>query len=153
MLHDRFLLFSPVRLLRNAHCNGDTCNQIVMPPVSSTTGFFVNGPIFLKSGVALRGDFNVEFSDWTDFWVYDGPNVSNTGEDAVIVIDNVTDVWVRFPILAGISARRVRAQNSLTYVVRVVQVAVLQGYLPRGWKSESQPNYLKSYCYSAKQFL
>ena len=70
--------------------------QILLPPVPTGSGFFVNGPIFLKSNVTLQGQLNVEFSTWSDFYVYDGPNISGTGEDAVIVIDGATSVSVRF---------------------------------------------------------
>ena len=69
--------------------------QIILPPVPSGSGFFVNGPIFLKSNVTLEGDWNPEFGTWSNFYVYDGPNISSTGEDAVIVIDGATSVSVR----------------------------------------------------------
>ena len=56
----------------------------------------MNGPIFLKSNVALLGNFNPEFGTWSYFYIYDGPNLRSTGEDAMIVIDGTTGVSVRF---------------------------------------------------------
>ncbi|CAN0345437.1 unnamed protein product, partial [Ascophyllum nodosum] len=80
-------------------CVGDldeTAVTILLPPVPTGSGFFVNGPIFLKSNVTLQGQLNVEFSTWSDFYVYDGPNISGTGEDAVIVIDGATSVSLEY---------------------------------------------------------
>ena len=70
--------------------------QIILPPVPTGGGFFVNGPIFLKSNVTLDGAWNPEFGTWSYFYVYDGPNIRSTGEDAVIVIDGATSAQVSF---------------------------------------------------------
>ncbi|CAM9855253.1 unnamed protein product [Ascophyllum nodosum] len=69
--------------------------------VMPTGGFFVNGPIFLKSNVTLVGVRNPEFGTWSRFYVYDGPNIRSTGEDAVIVIDGATSAQLRYIYFGG----------------------------------------------------
>lgn len=56
--------------------------------------FFFDGPILMKSGVTLDGGFSDEFPGWTFFITYDGPNTQLSSEEAVIVIDSVTNAEV-----------------------------------------------------------
>lgn len=53
--------------------------------------YFIDGPIFMKSGVTLDGQWQDDFPSWTYFVFYEGENSASTGEDAVIVMDGVTD--------------------------------------------------------------
>lgn len=59
-----------------------------------TGEFYLNGPIFVKSGVTLNGDFVAESWSFTNFVVYEDSTTSGAGEDAIIVIDGATDVMV-----------------------------------------------------------
>ena len=53
--------------------------------------FFLDGPVFIKNGVTLSGGVNPEGPITTFFILYEGDNNGNTAEEAVIVIDGVTD--------------------------------------------------------------
>lgn len=56
---------------------------------------FVDGPIFIKSGVTLSGSWIAESPQFSFLFVYEGSNNRNTGEDGIIVIDGATDAEVR----------------------------------------------------------
>lgn len=51
----------------------------------------MDGPVFVKSGVTIEGDYSDDSPGWTFFRLYEGANNGNTAEDAVVVIDGVTD--------------------------------------------------------------
>lgn len=53
--------------------------------------YFLDGPVFVKSGVTLSGTFNAEGPALTFFILYEGDNNGKTAEEGVIVIDGVTD--------------------------------------------------------------
>ena len=56
---------------------------------------FVDGPIFMKSGVTLSGSWIAESPQFSFLSVYEGSSNSNTGETGIIVIDGATDAEVR----------------------------------------------------------
>lgn len=56
----------------------------------------MDGPIYLKSGVTLRGDFLYEGRYPTEVVLYDGPNTGSVAEEAMVVMDNVSDARVSF---------------------------------------------------------
>lgn len=45
----------------------------------------------MKSGVTLDGTKTDAWPNWTNFVLYDGGDNGNTGEDAIIVFDGVTE--------------------------------------------------------------
>lgn len=51
----------------------------------------MDGPVFVKSGVTLDGEYSDDSPNWTTFRLYEGANNGNTAEDAMVVIDGVTD--------------------------------------------------------------
>lgn len=53
----------------------------------------MDGPIFVKSGVTLLGKPG-NSGVYPIFTSYDGPNIGNAAEDALIVLDGVTDAEV-----------------------------------------------------------
>ncbi|CAM9212730.1 unnamed protein product, partial [Laminaria digitata] len=53
--------------------------------------YFLDGPVFVKSGVTLDGEYSDDAPNWSTFVLYEGANNRNTAEDAVVVIDGVTD--------------------------------------------------------------
>lgn len=57
--------------------------------------YYLDGPIFLKSGVTLGGGFSDDSPRWPYLRRYDGPNTGNTAEDAIIVADGATGAEVR----------------------------------------------------------
>lgn len=56
--------------------------------------FFIDGPIYMKSGVTLDGSWIDEAPVFSFLWLYEGSNFGNVAEDAVIVVDGVTDAEV-----------------------------------------------------------
>ncbi|CAN0223077.1 unnamed protein product, partial [Pylaiella littoralis] len=54
-----------------------------------TGDHFVDGPVFLKSGVTLGGEYDTEDSSSTTFALYNGQNNGKTSENAMLVIDGV----------------------------------------------------------------
>ena len=52
--------------------------------------YYLDGPIFFKSGVTISGRFNVEFTTYTDLVFYEGANSGNTAEEAIVVFDHAT---------------------------------------------------------------
>lgn len=56
--------------------------------------YFLDGPIFIKSGVTLNGGYTDDSPNYPFFRLYDGPNTASTTEDAVIVIDGTADAEV-----------------------------------------------------------
>eukprot|EP00904_Undaria_pinnatifida_P008263 jgi/Undpi1/4567/HiC_scaffold_18.g07921.m1 len=71
--------------------------------------YFIDGPIFMKSGVTLDGQWQDDFPSWTYFVFYEGENSAITGEDAVIVMDGVTDAEIEYVY----SRRRVEATGDI----------------------------------------
>lgn len=85
-----------------------TCNIAFQPPpppsfppdlpntqISLSTGdYFLDGPIFIKSGVTLGGGYSDDAPNYPFFQIYDGPNTASTTEDAMIVIDGATNAEV-----------------------------------------------------------
>ena len=59
--------------------------------------YFVDRPIFIKSGVTLSGSWIDEAPTFTFLLVYEGSNSRNSGEDGIIVIDGATDAEVNSP--------------------------------------------------------
>ena len=57
---------------------------------------FMDGPVFVKSGVTLSGGKSDDAPGYTFFKVYDGENNGNSAEDATVVIDGATDAVVEF---------------------------------------------------------
>eukprot|EP00904_Undaria_pinnatifida_P008259 jgi/Undpi1/4563/HiC_scaffold_18.g07917.m1 len=51
--------------------------------------YFIDGPVFLKSGVTLDGEYSDDSPNWTTFLLYEDSNTVQTGEDAIMVIDGV----------------------------------------------------------------
>ncbi len=49
--------------------------------------FFVDGPLFLKSGVSFSGTWSDDSPNYTKFKLYPGENNGNTTEDAIFVVD------------------------------------------------------------------
>eukprot|EP00904_Undaria_pinnatifida_P008258 jgi/Undpi1/4562/HiC_scaffold_18.g07916.m1 len=52
--------------------------------------YYLDGPIFVKSGVTISGQYSSEFTTYTEFILYEGDNIGVSGEDGIIVIDSVT---------------------------------------------------------------
>lgn len=57
--------------------------------------YYLDGPIYLKSGVTLGGGFSDDAPRWPFLQLYDDPNSGNTVEDAIIVVDGATGAEVR----------------------------------------------------------
>lgn len=51
--------------------------------------YYLDGPIFVKSGVTISGQYSSEFTTYTEFILYEGDNIGISGEDGIIVIDSV----------------------------------------------------------------
>ncbi|CAN0272345.1 unnamed protein product [Ascophyllum nodosum] len=102
---DQEVIMTAICETKGAAFDGIDCvgelDETAVTVMPSGSGFFVNGPIFLKSNVTLEGDWNPEFGTWSNFYVYDGPNISSTGEDAVIVIDGATSVSLEYIYFRG----------------------------------------------------
>jgi len=49
--------------------------------------YFVDGPIFLKSGVSFSGTWSDDTPNYTTFQLYQGENNGKTSEDAMFVVD------------------------------------------------------------------
>jgi len=49
--------------------------------------FFIDGPLFLKSGVSFSGTWSDDSPGFTFFNLYQGENNGKTSEDAVFVVD------------------------------------------------------------------
>lgn len=60
----------------------------------SNGDYFLDGPIFVKSGVIINGGYSDDAPNYPFFQFYNGPNSESTGEDAMIVIDGVTGAEV-----------------------------------------------------------
>ena len=56
--------------------------------------YFLDGPIFVKSGVTLSGMYSSDSSSYTELVLYDGANNENAAEEAIIVIADVTGAEV-----------------------------------------------------------
>ncbi|CAM9220801.1 unnamed protein product [Pylaiella littoralis] len=54
-----------------------------------TGDHYVDGPVFLKSGVTISGRISGDSPNYTTFILYDGDNNGKTSEDAMLVIDGV----------------------------------------------------------------
>lgn len=54
----------------------------------------MDGPIYLKSGITLSGVFNSEFLSFTGVHVYNGPNAGSVAEEAMIIVDGVSNAEV-----------------------------------------------------------
>lgn len=52
--------------------------------------YYIDGPIFLKSGVFIDGDWKDEYPTFCWLVLYDGDSNTVTGEDAMVVVDGVT---------------------------------------------------------------
>lgn len=52
-----------------------------------TGDHYVDGPVFLKSGVTISGRISDDSPNYTTFILYDGDNNGKTSEDAMLVID------------------------------------------------------------------
>ncbi|CAN0295555.1 unnamed protein product, partial [Ectocarpus sp. 12 AP-2014] len=52
--------------------------------------YYIDGPIFLKSGVFIDGDWKDEYPSFCWLVLYDGDSNTVTGEDAMVVVDGVT---------------------------------------------------------------
>lgn len=52
----------------------------------------MDGPIFLKSGVTLEGSYSDNYPTRSFFTLYEGDNNGKTAEEAIVVVDGVTDV-------------------------------------------------------------
>lgn len=52
----------------------------------------MDGPIFLKSGVTLEGSYSDNYPTRSFFTLYEGDNNGKTAEEAILVVDGVTDV-------------------------------------------------------------
>lgn len=71
------------------------CAMIIKRKLDLRDGdFFLDGPVFIKSGVTLAGTVTDDAPGWTFFIVYDGPKTTAAGEDAVVVIDGAIDAEV-----------------------------------------------------------
>lgn len=55
---------------------------------------YVDGPIFIKSGVTLSGSWIDESPTFSFLYVYGDSSSINTGEDGIIVIDGAIDAEV-----------------------------------------------------------
>lgn len=62
--------------------------------------YFLDGPIYMKSGVTLDGTWIDESPTFSFLYLYESENFSNTAENGVIVIDGVTDAEVRYKLRA-----------------------------------------------------
>ncbi len=49
--------------------------------------FFIDGPLFLKSGVSFSGNWDGDTNSFTTFILYQGDNNGQTTEDAIFVVD------------------------------------------------------------------
>lgn len=67
--------------------------------------FFIDGPIYIKSGVTLDGSWIDESPVFSFLWLYEGSNFGSVTEDAVIVVDGVTDAEVNDFVLGWDDAR------------------------------------------------
>lgn len=54
----------------------------------------MDGPIYLKSGITLRGAYSAEYVSYTGLVLYDGPNTGSVAEEAMVIIDGVSDAQV-----------------------------------------------------------
>ncbi|CAM9499220.1 unnamed protein product [Ectocarpus sp. 4 AP-2014] len=52
--------------------------------------YYIDGPIFLKSGVFIDGDWKDEYPTFCWLVLYDGDSNTVTGEDAMVVVDGAT---------------------------------------------------------------
>lgn len=59
-----------------------------------TGDYFLDGPVFVKSGVTLQGATSDDYPAWTYFNLHEGANNDNTAEEAILVFDGVTDATV-----------------------------------------------------------
>lgn len=85
---------SHIRMLPIHNHHGSSQN-LPVAQISLTNGdYFLDGPIFIKSGVTLSGSYSDDVPTFPFFRLHDGPNTASTTEDAVIVIDGATDAEV-----------------------------------------------------------
>ena len=78
------------------------CITIATRKINMQEGdFFLDGPVFVKNGVTLSGQFNVEFGLYTYFILYESDSNGNTAEEAVVVINGVTNAEARLYVSAS----------------------------------------------------
>ena len=56
--------------------------------------YFVDSPVYIKSGVTLSGSSGESCEVCTHMLAYEGSNNGNTEEDGIVVIDGVIDAEV-----------------------------------------------------------
>eukprot|EP00904_Undaria_pinnatifida_P008254 jgi/Undpi1/4559/HiC_scaffold_18.g07913.m1 len=75
-------------------CNGELDDSTVT--VHMVGGdFFVDGPVYIKSGVTLSGSSSESCEVCTHMLAYEGSNNGNTEEDGIVVIDGVIDAQIK----------------------------------------------------------